>query len=122
MSMNLYIHGLRKAFAFNKNGKKIEFEDRKNFSLWQTPTNVTYEILALSTPEAKVEAYVSWAKTRSVPYEEEIYDYSGELDDNYNYPVIGKKMVDPIVEHEESLREFVESSYEEGFDIEFYTL
>ena len=56
MSMNLYVKGTRKATVVVK-GKKKTIEDRTKFDLWQTPTKLTYEVLALPTLEQKVEAY-----------------------------------------------------------------
>ncbi len=122
MSMNLYIHGMRKAFAFNRFGKKVEFEDRRNFSLWQTPTKLTYEILALKTLEEKVQTYVEWVYSVSSPREENIYDYSANPDEDLNYPIIGKEIVNPAKEHENQLKEFVKYADEEGFELEFYTI
>lgn len=122
MSMNLYVHGLRKAFAFNRFGKKVEFEDRRNFCLWQTPTELTYKILELKTVEEKIKAYIDWIYSVSSPREEIVYDYSANPNEDFNYPVIGKEIVNPAKEHEEQLKDFVKYADDEGFELEFYTL
>ena len=46
MSMNLYVEGTRTATVKVK-GKRKTINDRTNFSLWQTPTEVTRQILSL---------------------------------------------------------------------------
>ena len=46
MSMNLYVDGTRKATVKVK-GKHKTITDRVSFGLWQTPTEVTRQILSL---------------------------------------------------------------------------
>ena len=48
MSMNLYVEGTRKATVKVK-GKRKTITDSTKFSLWQTPTQLTYEVLELPT-------------------------------------------------------------------------
>lgn len=122
MSMNLYIEATRKAYAFNKKGKKVSFNDRRTFACWQTPTRVTNEVLEKKTEQENIDAYIKWADSACEPHEEDVYDFNGELDENFEYPVIGKKMVNPAKEHANSLREFMRNCEEEGFKVNFYTL
>lgn len=122
MSMNLYIGATRKAFAFNAKGKKVTFTDRRNFACWQTPTEVTKNILNQKTEEEKVTAYIEWASSVCEPYEEDVYDYTAVPDENLDYPVIGRQMVNPAQEHGEKLREFLKEVQEEGFIVNFYML
>lgn len=46
MSMNLYVEGTRPATVKVKGKRKI-ITDRASFALWQTPTEVTRQILSL---------------------------------------------------------------------------
>ena len=121
MSMNLYVKGTRKATVVVK-GKKKTIEDRTKFDLWQTPTKLTYEVLALPTLEQKVEAYIKWADSVSTPYEDNVYDYDGELNDDFEYPVIGRKMVYPAQDHARELRDWLRMCDDEDYTVNFYTL
>ena len=121
MSMNLYVEGTRKATVMVK-GKEKTITDRTSFKLWQTPTKLTYEVLDLSTTEQKVEAYIKWANTVCDPYEEDIVDYNGPLDENLDYPVIGRKMVYPAQEHANEFREWLQMCDDEDYQVDFYTL
>ena len=60
MSMNLYVVGTRKAEVHVK-GKTKSIIDETEFDLWQTPTKLTCEVLALPTLDQRVEAYIKWA-------------------------------------------------------------
>jgi hypothetical protein len=121
MSMNLYVQGNRKATVLVK-GKKKTIKDTTDFKLWQTPTVLTNEVLAMSTTEAKVEAYVKWADSVTKPYEDNVYDYTGDLDDDFNYPVVGTKMVYPAQDHANELREWLRMCDDEDYTVEFYSL
>ena len=57
MSMNVYIIAVRKAFAFNKKGEKIEFEDSRKFNAWQTPTKITKQIVFSGDIETQIAEY-----------------------------------------------------------------
>ncbi len=122
MSMNLYIEATRKAFAFNAKGKKVTFTDRRSFNCWQTPTKVTYDVLGKATEDEKVQTYIKWADGACEPYVENIYDYSATPNEDFEYPIIGNKVVSPAQEHANELRNFIADCKEEGFDINFYTL
>lgn len=80
MSMNLNVEATRNAFTQNAKGKQITFTDRRTFEFWQTPTEVTKSILSKTTQDEKVKAYVAWAESISMPYEDNVYDYSCGLD------------------------------------------
>jgi hypothetical protein len=121
MSMNLYVEATRKATVKVKGKRKI-ITDRVSFGLWQTPTKVTYEILPLPTLEQKVEAYIKWADSVSTPYEDNIYDYNGELDENFEYPVIGRKTVHPAQDHAKELRDWLKMCDDEDYSVNFYTV
>lgn len=121
MSMNLYVRGVRKATVVVK-GKKKTIEDTTSFGLWQTPTVLTCEVLALPTNELRVEAYIKWADSVSTPYEDNVYDYNGQLDENFDYPVIGRVMVYPAREHASDLRAWLRMCDDEDYTVEFYEL
>ena len=67
MSMNLYVEGTRKATVKVKGKKKKAITDRTKFSLWQTLTELTYEVLALPTVEQQVKAYICWVDSAIKP-------------------------------------------------------
>ena len=121
MSMNLYVEGTRKATVKVK-GKRKTITDSTKFSLWQTPTTVTYEILALGIIEQQVEAYTKWAKNISEPYEDNVYDYTANPDENWEYPVIGRVMVDRAEEHAAQFRDWLKMCDNEDYTVKFYTV
>ena len=102
--MNLYVDATRIATVKVK-GERKTITDHTKFSLWQTPTKLTYEVLALPTVEQQAKAYICWVDCVSKPYEDNVYDFSAPLDENLEYPVIGRKMVNPAQEHTVELRE-----------------
>ena len=118
MSMNLYVEGTRKATVKVK-GKRKTIVDRVSFGLWQTPTEVTLQILSL-VPVQQAEAYIEWAKSASEPYEDNVYDYEAMPDENWEYPVIGRKMVDPVEEHAMEFRDWLKMCEDEDYTVKFY--
>lgn len=119
MSMNLYVEGTRKATVKVK-GKKKAITDCTKFSLWQTPTELTYEVLALPTVEQQVKAYIEWAKSVGEPYEDNVYDYEAMPDENWEYPVIGRVMIDPAEEHAAEFRDWLKMCEDEDYAVKFY--
>ena len=120
MSMNLYVEGTRPATVKVK-GKRKTITDRVSFGLWQTPTEVTRQILSLP-PVQQAEAYIGWAKSISEPYEDNVYDFSAPLDENFEYPVIGREMVNPAQEHTVELHKWLKMCEDEDYTVEFYTV
>ena len=120
MSMNLYVDGTRTATVKVK-GKRKTITDRTKFSLWQTPTEVTRQILSL-VPAQQTEAYIEWAKSASEPYEDNVYDYEAMPDENWEYPVIDRVMVDPAEEHVAEFRDWLKMCDDEGYTVKFYTV
>jgi hypothetical protein len=121
MSMNLYVEGTRKATVV-VNGKKKPIIDRVSFPLWQTPTVLTNAVLALTTIDQQVNAYIKWVDSATSPVEENVYDYAGKLDENLEYPVIGRKTVYPAQEHANELRNWIQMCNDEEYSIKFYSL
>ena len=118
MSMNLYVEATRKATVKVKGKRKI-IMDRVSFDLWQTPTEVTRQILSL-VPVQQVEAYIEWAKSASEPYEDNVYDYEAMPDENWVFPVIGRKMIDPAEEHAAEFRDWLKMCEDEDYIVKFY--
>ena len=119
MSMNLYVEATRKATVKVKGKRKI-ITDRIKFGLWQTPTPLTYEVLELPAIEQQINAYIKWAKSVSKPYEDNVYDFSAPLDENFEYPVIGRKMVNPAQEHTVELHKWLKMCEDEDYTVKFY--
>lgn len=120
MSMNLYVEATRKATVKVKGERKI-ITDRVSFDLWQTPTEVTHQILSLP-PVQQAETYIEWAKSVSEPYEDNVYDYKVMPDENWEYPVIGRVMVDPAEEHAAELRNWLKMCQDEDYTVKFYMI
>ena len=118
MSMNLYVEATRKATVKVKGKRKI-ITDRVSFDLWQTPTEVTCQILSL-IPVQQAEAYIEWAKSASEPYEDNVYDYEAIPNENWEYPVIGRVMIDPAEEHATEFRDWLKMCENEDYTVKFY--
>ena len=118
MSMNLHVEATRKATVKVKGKRKI-ITDRVSFDLWQTPTEVTCQILSLP-PVQQTEAYIEWAKSVSEPYEDNAYDYEAMPDENWEYPVIGRVMINPAEEHVTEFRDWLKMCEDEDYTVKFY--
>ncbi len=121
MSMNLYVEATRKAWVKVK-GKKKPIADRTTFDFWQTPTKLTYEILSLPNDQMRAEAYIRWADEVSRPYEENVYDYDGVLNEDFEYPVIGTRVVKDSDRHIAEFREWLQMCDNEDYNLHFYTI
>ena len=84
------------------------------FDVYQTPTNVSYEIEKAEDP---IDSYCQWVLKTYEPYheEEEIYD-----DDTG--AIIGKETIirNPATEHIKELKDWIELTKKLGFEIEIY--
>jgi hypothetical protein len=60
MSMNVHVQATCKSVLHGKNGQIKETTHEEYFSLWQTPTSVTYEIVNSDDP---YQAYLDWLLT-----------------------------------------------------------
>ena len=118
MSMNLYVEATRKATVKVKGKHKI-ITDRVSFDLWQTPTEVTRQILSL-VPVQQAEAYIEWTKSVSESYEDNVYDYEATPDENWVFPVIGRVMIDPAEEHAVKFRDWLKMCDDEDYTVKFY--
>ena len=118
MSMNIQFIATREIKYKDKSGSwKTTTQDDRFYDVYQTPTSVTYLIHESSN---KVQAYIDWVKAISENWNEKVhvYDYDGEMDENFEYPVIGTKIVNQGEEHIKLFLEWVEArEEEEGFTI-----
>ncbi len=118
MSMNIQFIAIRKIKYKDKSGKwKTTTQTDRFDSVYQTPTSITYAIHEASN---KVQAYIDWVKAISENWNEEVrvYDYYGEMDENFEYPVIRTKIVNKGEDHIKLFLEWVEAQEAEGFTIQ----
>lgn len=118
MSMNIQFIANRKIKHKDRAGKwKNTTQDDRFYGVYQTPTNVSY---AIHNSINKVQAYIDWVKALSENWNEEVpvYDYYGEMDENFEYPVVGTKIVNQGEEHIKVFLEWVEAQEAEGFTIQ----
>ena len=116
MSMNVYITASRK-ITFKKNGQRsdgIQTVQTVNFDAWQTPTNVTYEIVKSADPR---KAYINWILAKR-SQDEEVLIYA-EDDIFEEQTPVGKKTYNPGKEHVEKFLEWIREVEEEGYTIKF---
>ena len=112
MSMNFHISGKRD-ITVNKTG--VVETQQCDYQPWQTPTKVTYEILAAMLP---VEAYKAWVMSISEDEQEAIYHES----DIYGDDPIGYKTINVGKEECIHVDEWIEAVVTQGYELEFYTL
>lgn len=108
MSMNLTIAAERKVKV--KGTGKVKKEYRR-LSRWQTPTDVTYSIIAQADP---LKAYCDWVLSVSKDEEEPVYakdDIFGEREP------VGYRVYNAGKEHVEELQKKIQELVEEGWDI-----
>lgn len=105
MSMNIYFEAVRN-ITVNKTGEITTQVLQRD--VWQTPTNVTYEIHNSKDP---VQAYVDWVLDGAEDFDESVDVYDD--DDN----VIGRKIVNLSKEHVKEFLEWVETMRNEGYEI-----
>lgn len=110
MSTNIHISAEREVQVI-KTGK-ISKQSIK-FSEWQTPTDVTYQIMAA---EDKVQAYKDWVLSISEDVEEPVYADDDIFQED---EPIGTKTYNSGKEHVVELDAWLKEALEEGYDIEF---
>ncbi len=96
MSLNLTLHAVALSTIHLKDGdfpRKIE----EKIHLWQTPTEITNRVLALPSPEERLQAYKDWALTNDKVIEETVWDPEDPtlqvtLDEDFNHVVTGESV------------------------------
>ena len=119
MSMNIKIDAVRKATVIVKGNPKI-IEDRISFKCWQTPTDVSYKIAGQPTTDEQIAAYIKWVNDQACSYDEDVYDYTGKMDEDFNYPVIGKRTIHPNVSHIQHLVQWLIYCDDEDYVVKIY--
>lgn len=113
MSMNLHVEAKR-SVTVNKTGKGSVQVER--FNLWQTPTNVTREILQSGD---HLTAYINWVLEDCMV--ETIPQYAPE-DIFCEGEIVGYIEHCAADEHVNELKEWINTMLDEGYEIEFYEL
>lgn len=108
MSMNLAIVATRE-ITVNKTGEKTK--QSCSIYCWQTPTEVTYKIIAQDDP---LQAYCDWVRIVSVDEEVPVYD-----DDTFLEEPIGFRTCNAGEEHIAYLQAEVKQLIEEGWEISY---
>lgn len=78
MSLNITLTAEAVAEIKLKSGKRTTRTITEDFSVWQTPTEVTKRILALLTFEEQLAAYTNWAMATG---NDEVWDWTWEEGD-----------------------------------------
>ena len=132
MSMNIQFIATRKIKYKDKSGCwKTTTQTERFKNVYRTPTNITYLIHESSNKiqayvdwvhesSNKIQAYVDWVTTSSENWNKKVhvYDYDGEMDENFEYPIIGTKILNPGDDHIKLFLEWVDAKETEGFTIQ----
>lgn len=112
MSINIHLRAIVDAKLPNGNTKTLS----ERYDLYQTPTNVSFQIESSSDP---LSAYLSWLRKVVIPYESDVYS-----DDDvwHEKPPIGKKLVDDYDSISGELKEWIHSHELDGYRIEWYSM
>jgi len=109
MSTNLYVSASREVIVLKTGEPSIQSE---NFSVYQTPTQITYDILA---SDDKAQSYRDWVN--SISKDEEMEVYADDIFEE-NEPV-GKTVYNPWKEHIAEFDAWLSDKAAEGYDIEY---
>ena len=115
MSINICISAKR-TIIVKKTGK--ESTQTVRFDCIQTPTAITYQLLAAPDP---IKAYEEWVLSISKDEEEDVY----EDEDDFmcdNPRIIGKRTCNYCKEHLMLLKTWVSEIEADGYDIEVFDL
>ena len=114
MSMNIFITAERKITFKKKDGKRSGSVQKVEFSTYQTPTRVTYDILESKDP---AQTYIDWVLAEvSIDEVEPVFaddDIYGE-----GKPV-GTAIYNAGKEHVEEFRTWIQQVEEDGFTVKF---
>jgi hypothetical protein len=104
----------RKITFKKKNGKRSGDIQTIQFSAFQTPTLITYEIIKSNDPR---QAYIDWV-LKNFSLDEVVYIY--EEDDLFGEkPPVGTKMYNAAKEHVENFLKWMTEVEEEGYTVKF---
>lgn len=111
MSTNLHVTGYRTVIVEKTGKKDIQ---TTSFDLYQTPSNVTREILNTDDP---AQGYRDWVIADRYEEEEPVY---AEDDIWEEGEPIGVKTVCYHDEHVKEFDEFIKKCEEDGYELKFY--
>jgi len=111
MSTNLHIYA-RREITVNRTGK-VETQEQY-VDVWQTPTDVTHEIMAHETVEEQIEAYKAWVLSVS---EDRTVNVYAEDDLFHEREPVARKTINMGWEKCEELDETLARLREQGYDI-----
>lgn len=112
MSMNIYIEATREVKVV-KTGKIVL--QKIHWEAWQTPTTVTYSIVASDDP---AQCYRDWAMLLE-PYIQDIY---AEDDIWQERDPIGTQVINPSIGHIEEFDAWLKMCDEEGYTVTYYVV
>lgn len=110
MSMNLGVEATRDITVM-KTGRQAK--QTVNFSLWQTPTKVTYKILSGESSE-QYKLYREWIIEHSKDVPWDVCDDMGN--------VIGETTYNAGLEHLKELDEWISECEADGYNINWYDI
>ena len=113
MSMNLYIFAEREVTFKDKAGKICKDTQTITFRALQTPTKVTYKILANSEP---AQAYIDWVFSIS---EYEVLPVYAEDDIFGENEAVDSKVYNAGLEHIVQFSEFLDNAEADGYVVKF---
>ena len=111
MSMNLYVEAKLECIIA-KTGETIFTTDE--FDLYQTPTKITYKLLAENNT---LEAYCDWVLSLFEDEEIDVYEPEDFL---HKKSPIGKRVVNYGKDHVKELKEWYTDLEDKGYKIEFF--
>ena len=114
MSTNIYINAVRQIKVLKTN--RID-EQWIQFSAYQTPTKVTYEILNNESIESRIQAYKNYILTQC-SHDEELDIYADDDVFGEGEPV-GKEIYNAGKDHVALFDEWLEMCATDGYDVYF---
>ena len=114
MSMNILITASRKITFKKKNGKRGGEIQSGEFRALQTPTQVTYDILASNDP---AQTYIDWVLAECS--QDEIEPVYAEDDIWQEGDPVGTRVWNHGKEHVEEFRAWIKDVEENGFTVKF---
>jgi hypothetical protein len=108
----------------NAHGQQKIIVDRVEFDLFQTPTEVSYEVFNLGDIQAQINAYTVWIKSLDLSLQEMYDDYEDEIDACLNGPSPAHKIsfINPGDKHINDLSEFITMCNEEAYTVKFFVM
>ncbi len=114
MSMNILITATRKVTFKKKNGRRGSEIQTVKFREWQTPTQITYDILASKDP---AQTYIDWIlRDCSLDIETPVYAPADIWEED---KPVGTRVWNAGKEHVAEFRAWIEQVEEDGFIVKY---